>query len=308
MFFSNDEISLQVSDALALVGLALALLDAPPMGDFPSTIAHSVPLTPTLFRPSEMSPKVATFVLVRADKPVDPLVAHARPTLLPKAPSNLFRAPVLSQFRRNVLAELRCEFLRLQSSAPALLGFSFRLLWPVTLLPAIPLQLPADRRLCNLQLLGYLFAGLAAVALRLDLAAILVRQMSTHDRSLSVVEEGLPWRSSVFRSAVYPFALLRLLVESRLLTTPEFGIVPKEALDEAGNVTNLSVTSGAYTASDVNARTQTLRLTKNKFFRRAEREAPEEINLTFIRDLGASTALDNFDFVEVRSTATPMAS
>lgn len=87
-----------------------------------------------------------------------------------------------------------------------------------------------------------------------------------------------------------------------LLTTPEFGIVPSEAIDANGNVVNLSVTSGAYAVKQFDAITQTAALTKNTFFRRSDPAAPSEVNISFIKDLGENTELSDFDFIEVRSS------
>ncbi len=85
-----------------------------------------------------------------------------------------------------------------------------------------------------------------------------------------------------------------------LLTTPEFGIVPMEALDGSGNVTDLSVTSGAFSVANADTESQIVHLVRNKFFRRAIANAPEEVEISFLRNLGPT--LGDFDFVEIRSS------
>lgn len=85
-------------------------------------------------------------------------------------------------------------------------------------------------------------------------------------------------------------------------TTPEFGIVPKEALDGAGNVTNLSITSGAYTVAKADTNSQIVHLVRNKFFQRVAPNAPEEVEISFLKNLGTGSALGDYDFVEVRSS------
>jgi MarR-like DNA-binding transcriptional regulator SgrR of sgrS sRNA len=87
-----------------------------------------------------------------------------------------------------------------------------------------------------------------------------------------------------------------------LLTTPEFGIVPKESLNEKGEVTNLAVTSGAYLAERVDAKAQKILLVKNPHFRRAEPNSPERVEISFLESMGADSLKSDYDFAEVRSS------
>lgn len=127
---------------------------------------------------------------------------------------------------------------------------------------------------------------------------IMAREENGHINAKSVIRKIAatgPTALTIELSAPTPSFLF-------LLTTPEFGIVPSEALDSAGNVTNLTVTSGAYTVSKADPENQTIRLVRNKFFRRFEPDAPEEAEISFINDLGMDSALTDYDFVEVRSS------
>ncbi len=127
---------------------------------------------------------------------------------------------------------------------------------------------------------------------------IMAREENGHINAKSVIQKITavsPTELKIELSAPTPSFLF-------LLTTPEFAIIPVEALDIAGNVTNLSVTSGPYTVEKADSMTQTIHLTRNKFFRRSVDGAPERVEISFIKDLGATTTLADFDFVEVSSS------
>lgn len=127
---------------------------------------------------------------------------------------------------------------------------------------------------------------------------IMAREENGHINAKSVVKKitaASPTDLAIELAAPTPSFLF-------LLTTPEFGIVPKEALDSAGNVTNLAVTSGAYTVAKADAKSQTVHIVRNKFFRRAVSNAPEEVEISFLNGLGLESPLDSYDFVEIRSS------
>ena len=129
---------------------------------------------------------------------------------------------------------------------------------------------------------------------------IIAREENGHINAKSVIRE--------IRAGEGGEGTLRILLNAPtpsflfLLTTPEFGIVPRESLDASGEVTNLAVTSGAYVAKQVDAKSQKILLIKNKYFRRAEPHAPERIELDFNESMGADSPPGNFDFAEVRSS------
>ncbi len=92
-----------------------------------------------------------------------------------------------------------------------------------------------------------------------------------------------------------------------LLSTPEMGIVPKEACDDEGNLRDLSVTSGPYKVSgQVDAKKITL--VKNPHFLRADPQAPNEINIflgTTTDEMVNAATQNHMDFLEAyNSTGT----
>ena len=91
-----------------------------------------------------------------------------------------------------------------------------------------------------------------------------------------------------------------------LLSTPEFGIVPREILNEKGDIESLSVTSGAYTAGALDYEKQVVELTRNPFFRRFVDGAPEMVSLRFLKPVGAESigaVLDGaYDFLEFQNS------
>jgi ABC-type transport system substrate-binding protein len=89
-----------------------------------------------------------------------------------------------------------------------------------------------------------------------------------------------------------------------LLSSPEFGIVPSEALDSNGAVVSLKITSGAYTLENLNRDSQTAELKRNVYFRRSEAMAPETVTLRFNKKIDEGTfksllADDQIDFIEL---------
>ena len=92
-----------------------------------------------------------------------------------------------------------------------------------------------------------------------------------------------------------------------LLSTPEFGVVPKEILNEKGDIENLSVTSGAYIGGDFGYEKQAIELTRNPFFRRFVDGAPEKVSLRFLKPVGAESVgavlnNDEYDFLEFQNS------
>lgn len=127
---------------------------------------------------------------------------------------------------------------------------------------------------------------------------IMAREENGHINAKSVIRKitaASPTELQIELSAPTPSFLF-------LLTTPEFGIVPKEALDGAGNVASLSVTSGAYTVAKADTTSQIVHLVRNKFFQRAVPNAPEEVEIYFLKNLGTGSSLGDYDFVEVRNS------
>jgi MarR-like DNA-binding transcriptional regulator SgrR of sgrS sRNA len=86
-----------------------------------------------------------------------------------------------------------------------------------------------------------------------------------------------------------------------LLGTPEFAIVPKEALDASGAVINLTITSGAYLATRVDVLAQTIVLNKNKEFPRSVAGSPDQVEISFKENTGPIVEGD-YDFAEIRSS------
>lgn len=82
-----------------------------------------------------------------------------------------------------------------------------------------------------------------------------------------------------------------------LLTTPEFGVVPKEALDESGAIASLAVTSGAYLLEA--RKEQSFSLRKNPWFRRSTQGSPDSVEISFLKSVSAETDFRDFDFIEV---------
>jgi hypothetical protein len=127
---------------------------------------------------------------------------------------------------------------------------------------------------------------------------IITREENGHINAKSVIRKITAESSGVLKiglSAPTPSFLF-------LLTTPEFGIVPIESLNPAGEVTNLTVTSGAYTAARIDVKSQTIRLSRNRFFRRAAQNSPGEVEISFLGALGADVVSKGYDFVEIRSS------
>jgi hypothetical protein len=92
-----------------------------------------------------------------------------------------------------------------------------------------------------------------------------------------------------------------------LLSTPEFGIVPREALDLNGNIKDLSITSGAYTAGEFNYESQSIELSQNSHFRRFVDGAPGSVSLRFLKPVGkdrveAVLASRAYDFLEFQNS------
>ena len=95
-----------------------------------------------------------------------------------------------------------------------------------------------------------------------------------------------------------------------LLSSPEFGVVPSEALDSNGTVVSLKITSGAYTLENLNHDSQTAILKRNLNFRRAEALAPEKVTLRFNKKIDEGTfksllADDQIDFIELINPDAP---
>lgn len=85
-----------------------------------------------------------------------------------------------------------------------------------------------------------------------------------------------------------------------LLSTPEMGVVPKEACDNQGNLKNLSITSGPYTVEG-EPETNRLTLVKNKFFTRHDSSSPNQVNLIFpgtVEGIVQAATRDHADLLE----------
>ncbi|MCO5143639.1 MAG: ABC transporter substrate-binding protein [Oligoflexia bacterium] len=92
-----------------------------------------------------------------------------------------------------------------------------------------------------------------------------------------------------------------------MLSTPEFGIVPKENLDEKGNIINLDVTSGAYFLKKVDVVSQEVVLEKNPYYLRFRENSPAHVTLLFrksdsIEEFQENLQKSNADFIEVQSS------
>jgi hypothetical protein len=92
-----------------------------------------------------------------------------------------------------------------------------------------------------------------------------------------------------------------------LLSTPEFGVVPREILNDKGDIESLNVTSGAYVAGAFDFKTQSIDMAKNRFFRRFTLGAPESVTLKFLKPVGADSiqevlASRQYDFLEFQNS------
>ena len=94
-----------------------------------------------------------------------------------------------------------------------------------------------------------------------------------------------------------------------LLSTPEMGIVPKEACDKDGNIKDLSVTSGAYVV-DGAPQADRIALKKNPYFKKNDLGSPDSLTVLFRDEVVAKVPgfnPEDTDFVEVYdSTGIPL--
>ncbi len=87
-----------------------------------------------------------------------------------------------------------------------------------------------------------------------------------------------------------------------LVSSPEFGIVPREACDSAGNVTALVITSGAYHVENLDLKSQKFEFAKNATYRHADPAAPSKVILLFkdsSKAMADSMAAEEADFFEL---------
>lgn len=134
-----------------------------------------------------------------------------------------------------------------------------------------------------------------------SLKRLIERQASGHFNAKAVIE-------SVHATSDEDF-LLKLHFPSKalqyLLTVSETGIVPKENVDQNGNLLDLSVTSGPYYVLGEPSKNHIL-LKKNPYFLQISKEAPEEVEVRFKRGSDAmlkSSQDSNIDFIEIYETA-----
>jgi hypothetical protein len=92
-----------------------------------------------------------------------------------------------------------------------------------------------------------------------------------------------------------------------LLNSPETGIVPKEACDEQGNIRDLGVTSGAYTAEGI-PEVDRIVLKKNSFFVDHAPSSPFRVTVLFRKgseSIGGTAIEKKADFFEVSDSSRP---
>jgi ABC-type transport system substrate-binding protein len=74
-----------------------------------------------------------------------------------------------------------------------------------------------------------------------------------------------------------------------VISTPEFAIVPREICDPKDlSITNLSITSGAYTVRKIDKEKKEIFLEKNKFFERHVQNSPDSVEISFDSSTGES--------------------
>lgn len=91
-----------------------------------------------------------------------------------------------------------------------------------------------------------------------------------------------------------------------LLSIPETGIVPREACDTTGKITNLSITSGAYSVEGAPAENNII-LVKNPHFLAHAKSSPEKVVLRFESDLEVLQKVlrdEKPDFFEIYEAST----
>lgn len=127
---------------------------------------------------------------------------------------------------------------------------------------------------------------------------IIAREENGHINARSVIREIRAERDDILKIVLHAPTPSFLF----LLTTPEFGIVPKESLNAAGEVTNLTVTSGAYRAENIDVKAQKALLAKNLTFRRAASGSPDFVEIAFLEGMGSEAVGTDLDFAEIRSS------
>ena len=134
-------VSFPISQPIFLLNNAWALLNTHSIGDFPSTLIASVPIS-AFFLASQMFVKITSCFFVRIDVLVDPFMTDACFFEFLHPQRDLLRTPVLPDLLLNPGPGLGLN--TVPNPTASIHRFAVSLFWPISSLAAVPSRFPAD--------------------------------------------------------------------------------------------------------------------------------------------------------------------